>query len=76
MVAAPVRIYESSDGVFVFAGNGGWMPGAYESVSAAALAALRLPENALQALQDAANLAAGGTGGVITYAAVEAEVNR
>lgn len=61
----PSRIIYELMGGFVIAENGVWLPGSYATHEAAARA-FDLPDDQLQALQDAANERAGGVGGVIT----------
>jgi|UPI000466049C hypothetical protein len=61
-----VKVYPT-DGGFVVADAGGWLPGFYATEHGARKAAY-LPSETLQALQNRKNEEAGGAGGVITDA--------
>jgi hypothetical protein len=72
-----MAIHKLEGGECVIASGGLWLPGTYEDERAARYA-FRLPNAALQRLQDNANARAGGMGGVITWGdiAKEAENER
>lgn len=61
-----MAIHKTSDGVFVIASGGLWLPGAYEDERTARFA-FRLPNETLSRLQRDANERAIGKGGVITW---------
>lgn len=65
------KISQDSAGTFVIADAGGWLPGVYDSRETAQ-SAFQFSCEALEELQDAANLRAGGTGGVITSGDLQA----
>lgn len=62
-------IYKT-DGGYVISSRQVWVPGVYESYSAAHYA-FQFSDEVLQRIQDEANKAAGGQGGVITMNALK-----
>lgn len=64
-------IYPHRDGTFSISSHGMWLPGCYASHGAANFA-FRKSGADLEALQNRKNEEAGGTGGVITFADVQA----
>jgi hypothetical protein len=60
-----LAIHKTDHGVVISSG-GSWLPGVFEDERTARWA-FRFPDETLQKLQDAANVRAGGVGGVVTH---------
>lgn len=61
-----MTIHRTSEGQFVAASRGVWIPGVFEDERTARFA-FRLPDAVLSRLQGEANIRAGGSGGVLTW---------
>ena len=69
-----MALFLQADGTVLISSRSRWLPGVYESLQAA-LMAFRCDEATLRALQDAANVRAGGSGGIISLTDLQGRHN-